>query len=390
VTALRQAYPRSSVPLVAFLGSLAPVALAAQAPPADTVLEVVEVAFDTARLGENTLRATIRNAGTMPVTAVMDLRAVPGMWMIPNIQRQTAVELAPGEGRVVEGTYAFQRMSLEATLRLRVGPGSRTEHGSYRVDRVDFEATYPVGADSPDAFDPADWFALTRRGPLEIYAWKRSPAERDVDAIASQRLGALEALEKLLDVPGPPRIRLVFYADEATKIEQTGHHGVGWATGTTIVEVYSDDVRLDPYHELAHVVAGDLGSPPSALAEGFAIYASEHLGADALEFLGYGGRSSDDVVCALAGTSDFIPLEDLLTADIGSDRTRSGREYAEAGSFVKYLIEGLGAERFRRAYTTLDGEARPAENLTSLRDLFGMDADLLQTGWLGRACAPQP
>jgi len=351
---------------------------------------VTDVVRDTARLGENTLRARIRNAGTTALTVVMDLRAVPGMWMIPNIQRQTAIELSPGEERVVEGTYGFERMSREATLRLRVGPGSRTEYGTYRVDRVDFEATYPVGADSPDAFDPADWFTLTRKGPLEIYTWKGSLAERDVDAIAAERLRALEALEKLLGVPGPRRVRLVFYADEPTKIEQTGHHGVGWARGTTLVEVYNDSVRLDPYHELAHIVADELGSPPSVLGEGFAIHASEHLGADALAFLGYAGRSPDDVVCGLVGTADFIPLRELMGADIGSDETRSGREYAEAGSLVKYLVEGLGAERFRRAYGTLDGDATADDNLAALRDLYGMDADLLQTGWLGRACPPQP
>jgi hypothetical protein len=156
------------------------------------------------------------------VLAVLDLRAVPGLWMIPNMETRSALPLAPGQ----EG----------------------------------------------------------------IYAWKGSLTERQVDTIAAKRLVGMKAIVTLLGVRPPLRVRLVFYADDHTEIEQTGHQGVGWAFGTTPVEVYHDTVQLDPYHELTHIIAGAAGSPPAAFNEGFAIYASERLGADALRFLGYGGK----------------------------------------------------------------------------------------------------
>ncbi len=340
---------------------------------ADTTLAVSKVTFGPVRLGRNELSATVRNVGDRRVMAVLDLRAVPGMWMIPNWQRQFGLELAPGEEAVLKGTFEFRRLSREGTLRVRVGPGERTDQGHLRFRAVDFDTTYDVGADSPDAYDPTEDFTLTRRTPFEIYTWKGSLADRQIDAIAAARLRALHRIETLLAAPEPSRIRLVFYPDAQTKLEQTGHRGVGWALGSTLVEVYNDSVRLDPYHELAHVVAGEVGSPPPLLAEGFAIYATERLGGDALAFLGLPGRTVDEVVCGVAGSDDFIPLRDLLALDnIGSTAERAGREYAEAGSFVRYLVASAGWPRFRRAYAELDGDATSQENMEKLRTVYGL------------------
>ena len=48
----------------------------------------------------------------------------------------------------------------------------------------------------------------------------------------------------------------------------------------------------------------------------------------------------------------WIPLEELLTyGNIGSDRAEV--EYAEAGAFVKFLIEEYGEETFFEIYKSL-------------------------------------
>ncbi len=349
-------------------------------------LSVTNIELGAVGIGENTFRATLTNIGEQAVLAVLDLRAVPGMWMIPNSQKQFGVRLAPRESRTVEESYRFQRLSVEGTLRVTVGPGEQRDNGGYRIDRVDFMETYPVGRTSVAAYDPATSFTLLRRGPLELYAWKGSLAERDLQALASERLSSLRTIQELLGIEGPDTVRMVFYADEETKVEQTGHQGIGWAIGRTIVEVYNEQIQLDPYHELAHIVAEEVGSPAAALGEGFAIYVTERLGADALQWLGFPGRAVHEVVCDLNGTPEIISLTQLLAVDnIGTDESRAGREYAEAGSFVKHLIERHGLDRFREAYGTLSGSDGPGENIGRLEAIYGRTVEELEREWIADA-----
>ena len=355
----------------------------AQLPRGDMRLEVVTLTPDTARVGQTAVRAHIRNRTDSVVVAVMDLRAVPGLWMVPNFQRQFALSLAAGEEAVLEGHFELRRISPEATLRVTIGPGEHADDGNPVLRAIGYQETYEVGRHSPDVIDPADFFVLARRGPLEIHAWKGSLAASRIDEITDERLAALATVADLLAVQPPGKIRLVFYADEPTKIEQTGHRGIGWAFGTTLVEVYNEEVQLDPFHELTHIVAAAAGYPPAFMNEGFAIYVAERMGADALRFLGAPGRRIDAVTCNLIDTQLYTPLEDLVALDeIGSDAGRAGSQYAQAGSFVKYLVQHGGLERFRRAYRTLTGDATATANRGRLADIYGADVETLQRGWL--------
>lgn len=369
--------------LVAVL--LVPTSGQAQALPPDSALVVEEIRFDTARPGINPLAVRVRNRANTAVLTVLDLRAVPGMWMSPNMQDQYAARLAPGQVATIEGTYEFVHLTPEATLRVTVGPGEYLEEWDvHLVRRADFRQTYPVGRDSPYALDPGKLFTVVRRGPLEIWAWKGSLAEARLEATAGERMRSLEATEELLDVRAPERIRLVFYPDQATKLEDTGHRGVGLARDSTLVEVYNDSVRMDPFHEMVHVLGAAAGDPPPLLGEGLAVYVSESLGGDALEFLGAPGLSPDRVTCRVAGTSEFVPLDELLTLDnIPGDSARAVREYAEAGSFVKHLIEGRGLERFRQAYGIVPGQDGAEARRESLRALYGTGVRELEREWLG-------
>jgi hypothetical protein len=359
-----------------------PAASSAQA-TADAVLEVSAFSLTPARRGENAFGITVRNRSDAAVIALLDLRAVPGMWLGPSWQKQFTKELAPGEEGVIEGAFEFRRLSPEARLRVTVGPGEPREGGYFGFRRIDFQRALDVGETSPDAWDPGEYFVVRRHEPLEIYAWKGSLAEQQLDAIAAERLGAVESIARLLGVDAPERIRIVFYPDETRKLEQTGHQGRGWAWGTTLVEVYNEDVRLDPYHELVHVIATALGSPPAILNEGLAVYTSELLGADALRLLGFPDTPLHRAVCEVRSRADHISLADLLALNnIGSDENSAAREYAQAGSFVKYLVERHGWERFRQAYSLLSAREGYEENARRLQQVYGAEPGELESAWL--------
>src|SRR6185369_11438722 len=118
------------------------------------------------------------------------------------------------------------------------------------------------------------------------------------------------------------KIRLVFYPDAETKRKEIGHAGAGYAFSNNIVEVYNEKTKLDPFHELAHILAGKLGDPHAMFNEGFAVYISEKLGSDALRYLGSAGKTIDAVTGEHFKEEKLFKLEDLLGfTEIGSEKS---------------------------------------------------------------------
>ena len=334
--------------------------------------------------GANVFRAAVKNHTGQPVTLSLDLRASPGLWLLPNWQRQSRIELHPHEVRLIEAPYEFMRMSVEGELRVRLGRVLETNRGEADVDRF-FERSYGVGAGNPAAMNPADFFDSLATAHLDIYAWSGSLAAEQIRAIGEQREAALEAIADELGLAFSDRVRLVFYPDSATKYDQTGHVGSGWAWGDNIIEIYNDLIRLDPYHELAHVVARRLGDPPALLSEGFATYVSESLGADALEFLGHPGLTADEATCESAAVGELIPLDTLFRfTEIGSQASNPPVAYPQAASFVKFLVERYGIDTLRDAYRMLTNTDEPdgmLANEAAFAGIYGAAPGGLERSW---------
>lgn len=338
-----------------------------------------------ARLGENTFRATLRNDADTAVTAALSLRTRPGLWIRGAWQGGYAVRLAPREARVVALPYQFTRLTPEAALRVSLGAAAG-DSGNIAVREPAWEKWYPIGRGNPAASDPRSRFVTRRTEHLDVYAFRGSAAERDIDRIARDREAAVRIISEFLRAPFTERIRIVLYPDSATKFEQTGHVGMGWASGGNIVEIYNERQRLDPYHEIAHIVAAKVGSPPAALSEGFATYVSERLGSDALEHLGHLGRAIDAVTCALHAQARLLPLTGLLEREeIGSKESNPTVAYPQAASFTKYLVRTFGIEKFRALYAGLVSTSDPAQHARN-RELLvhytGQPLEMLERRWL--------
>lgn len=238
----------------------------------------------------------------------------------------------------------------------------------------------------------ADWYdrllpQLEKRTTehFDISFAKGSTAERDIEGIADERESGYRRADEFLDRVSEVRIRLVFFEDEGTKFEETGHRGMGWATGTTIVEVYNDHQRLDPYHEVTHILAEPLGDPPAAFSEGLAVYMSERLGAPALLTLGGGMLSLYERVSELKHAGDWIPLSKLPTyTEIGSAGSRPHIAYAQAGAFVKFLVDCHGKGNLLEAHAALkNSSAREVhrQNRHALEHIYGRSVDALDREW---------
>jgi hypothetical protein len=136
---------------------------------------------------------------------------------------------------------------------------------------------------------------------------------------------------------------------------------------------------------MVHILAGPIGDPPAAFNEGLAVYLSERLGAQALEYLGGGRLTIAQRIAQFRQTGSWIGLEELLTyPDIGPEESRPEISYPEAASFVEYLIRHGGKDRFLEAYRTLKNSASKndvEQNAQKLAGIYGRTVRQLEADW---------
>ena len=109
---------------------------------------------------------------------------------------------------------------------------------------------------------------------FDIYYFKNSTAEKQIDQIADEKEKGYKEICQFLEKDTDIRIRMIFFEDDVSKQNATGHQGAGWAFGNTIVEIYNEEQKLDPYHETTHILMNPFGRPPALFNEGFAVYMS--------------------------------------------------------------------------------------------------------------------
>jgi len=356
------------------------------------VIETDSLTIKTLDLGEarpgiNHFSAVVTNKTANILTLAVDLRAEPSLWF-RNMQRAYPFLIWPHGETTIEASYEFVRLADESTLRVRFFFPAVKAGGATDFLPPFFGKTYFLGKQNPAA-DVTKLFERRDTKHFQVYCARTSPAMQNVEAIGTEREAAFEKISKLLEVNYPEPIRLVLYSDAESKLRDTGHTGNGLACDNNLVEIYG---KLDPYHELTHVLSGRLGDPPAMSNEGLAVYVSESMGADALKQLGSPGLKRDDAVAAHRKQGQFILLDELFAlTDIGPDSSRPTISFPEAGSFVKFLILNYGLEKFRQAYKSLEN-SDSADSIRKNRETFrtiygGFPADM-ERGWL--ATLPSP
>ena len=220
---------------------------------------------------------------------------------------------------------------------------------------------------------------------FDIYYFKDSTAEKEIEQIVQEKEKGFEEICRFLGKDSDQRTTMIFFEDGETKQNATGHQGAGWAFGNTIVEIYNEQQKLDPYHETVHVLMRPFGNPPALFNEGFAVYMSERLGALALKNLSGGSSSIYDRVRKLKNKGEWIPLEELITyTDIGPRWSRPPISYPEAASFVKFLIDKYGKNKFLRAYKKLKSSSDKTiqqQNVRALKEIYGKSLAKLENEW---------
>jgi hypothetical protein len=346
-------------------------------------LTVSAMALGRLTLDTNRFSATVTNTNDSSQLLIVSLRTEPGQWAVTNWQDNYRFDIAPHSARRIDVPYVFRRMTTEAILRISLRASAAT--GREAPPSTFLDTMLTVGVGNRSASDLKQSFDSVRSEHFDVFARRGSLAAARAVSIAEDRERALQRIAELLDAPFTGRIRLVLYPDAASKFKDTGHRGEGFASGRTVIEIYNEAEQLDPYHEVAHIVGGERGSPPAMFNEGFAVYASALLGADALRYLGAPGKTVNQVSCENVRSGQLIPLRRLFHfTELGSDSTNGGVSYPESASVVQFFIERFGGARFRDLYSTLrntESGLEQARNEERILASYGEDLARLEVAW---------
>jgi hypothetical protein len=212
---------------------------------------------------------------------------------------------------------------------------------------------------------------------FDFYCFADSYAASAMNDIARTREEGYEKICKYLDLHTGQRISTFFFNDPATKAIETGHRGKGAAFDTTIIEVYSNDMQANPYHESVHILAGKLGYPPALFNEGFAEYMEIVLsGKDSLIL----HEALDQTIKGLGDSEEWIPIRELFTFTDIPGNSPAYVSYPEAAAFVKFLIETYGRHKFMESFRELhnpDQEAILEENIRKFEVIYGKPVEIL-------------
>jgi hypothetical protein len=257
-----------------------------------------------------------------------------------------------------------------------------------------FRRTYTVTYETPNhrcneltplpRFMKYDWAEKYRHGakipPFEVlstehfvfYVLPDSPAERDIEVIQSRREQSMKEICTFLGVRLDKPINFFLFPDAPSKRWCMSHQGDGLAFDTTIAEIYNEDTHVDPAHELTHIVASRIGSPPALLNEGLAVYMQDgHKWND---------EHVDVTARGLLREGKLTPLTELIKrTEIGSRPDDGKVAYPQSASFVKFLIDRYGREQFLELYGNLNAGAE--DNVSRFRNVIGVELESVGQEW---------
>ena len=224
--------------------------------------------------------------------------------------------------------------------------------------------------------------AASRPMPEREAAWARAEtdccifhylagtaADRDIEVIKAEAEAAFSHIESMLGVAVEQKV--VF-----TLLSRLLGHG-GFAAGEiSLTYIDRNPANSELFnlfaHEGTHILDRQIArTRPTIMTEGLAVYvAGGHFKVEDLP-----RRAA-----ALLALDRYIPLTTLANAFYPSQHEIG---YLEAGSFIQYLVDRFGWERFRAMYASFESAQTDAQMLDAGLQLhFGQSLESLEADWL--------
>ena len=346
--------------------------------------KVLDIGYNPINRGLNYLYASVKNETDKELNIGLDLLTSSPDLYLGNWQWQYAFRISAREDKTIEVPIVYRGLTSTPTLKITFGDPQLNKWGFIEIKESYYSKSFQLEITK----NAETVLSKFRKYNIDsscfyIYAYRGYLDEMKVNQISQKRDLGCRQLKNYLSIEEIPEVRFLFYPDHGTKKSETGHTGVGWAINKKIVEVYNDSTKFDPIHELVHIIANEIGNPPAIFNEGLAIYLSEKFGSDALEYFGNRGKEINSVVKKLSEENKLIPIDSLISySEIG------GRDfsitYPQAGSFVKFLIERFGLDKFKSLYNMLktDSNITSVNNKTIIKGIYQVSLSELEREWL--------
>jgi hypothetical protein len=255
---------------------------------------------------------------------------------------------------------------MAATVRNRVGFVFSTWASSDRY--ADLEPTlramvHSVRIAEFDQSPPYDKWLTFRTSHVVFHYLPDTWVVSEIKGIAIEHETAfadnVEFLE--LDYEGP--IDVYLYTSEESFYRATARDA-GFAINEASevhTRWFAEDDHQTPGHEITHVITYQaIGQPSEALlGEGIAVW------------LDHGGNVYHSLCAELYAKGQLVPLSDF----IGDGWDGSAAAYYEAGSFVGFLLESYGVDKFRKLFTAADLD-------TALKKTYRTNLAALEKKWI--------
>lgn len=372
-------------------------------PEAPSVFEISEIDIGDVAWGRNVLRVKVKNTSDRKQKFWLHIGGKyresghpAGFGMGP----EKPLVFAPSEERQIEHPYWVPPQPGKLTFRVEfvmpAGSARPSEQDPFLVKKYSVTFETPNTKCNELTILPVfirkyDLYAKYRDGTripafvhfetehFVFYCSPGTPAHQDIEKIKAHREKVLAEVRTFLGVSFEPKISCFFFPDAADKFTCFMHHGDGLAFDNTIVEIYNDKTKLDPYHELTHIVAGRIGNPPALLNEGLAVYMQAgHK---------WKGVPVDVTASKLLEEGKLTPLGELIKrTEIGSRGDDGKVAYPQSASFVKFLIDKYGKDKFLKAYKTLRNSGDKGvqqQNKSELARIYGKNLRELENEWHG-------
>ena len=228
---------------------------------------------------------------------------------------------------------------------------------------------------------PGGTNALTNRIETTHYVFLHADGDR-VDADLQEFFHDWVVRE--LQLAPSRKIEFRKYRNRAHMGELTGHGDTnGYADRTSYVahSIWSADT-----HEAVHLYVAGWGDPVALLSEGVAVaYAPNPMRRDNIPR--WSDRPVHDAARALLNEGRLIALNRL--APSAAFRLFDAEvTYPQAGSFVTFLIERYGLDRFRVLYAQVRADDRPTDIETTFTAVYGATLAELETSWRTALATP--
>lgn len=197
----------------------------------------------------------------------------------------------------------------------------------------------------------------------------------------NKRESAYQEISDFFELKKSLAINIFLFENQQLKYNRTGHKGLGWGFDNNIVEVFNDSIRIDPYHELAHVLGYTLNKPPALIDEGTAVYLSQLYGNNAFSrFMGYPTKNINEIFSLLNNNEELTKLSTLLSYDEIGNSKNATIDYCQSASFVEFLINKFGKQKFLELYKSLSN-AKNTKNEMIFEKIYHLEFDQIEYEW---------